>query len=73
MFVGNINRKVTIEDGKNLASDFGLKYYETSALNDMNVNEVFESLTREIIRIKSGDNRDNKESKNYNQQLINNK
>lgn len=62
MLVGNNNRRVTIEDGENLASDFGLKYYETSASNDMNVNEVFESLTREIIRIKSGDN---KESKNY--------
>ena len=37
-------RKVKTEEGKKLADEFGLPFYETSAKNDININETFEDL-----------------------------
>lgn len=45
-----INRKVTYEEAKKLADDLGLKYFETSALKNLNVNEVFMYLTKKIYK-----------------------
>lgn len=44
------NRKVTFEEAKKLADNLGLKYFETSALKNINVNEVFMYLTKKIYK-----------------------
>ena len=41
-------RKVKTEEGKKLADEFGLPFYETSAKNDININETFEDLVEGI-------------------------
>ncbi len=46
------NREVTKEEGDSLSKEFGLKYFETSALNNYNIEETFSYLSQEIIRIK---------------------
>lgn len=44
------NRKISYEDGEKLALEYGLKFYETSAKNNYNVTEVFNTLTTKIIK-----------------------
>jgi Ras-related protein Rab-8A len=46
------NREVSTEEGQNLASEFNLKYFETSALNNTNIEEAFNYLTQDILRLK---------------------
>jgi GTPase SAR1 family protein len=46
------NREVKKEEGEALASEYGLKYFETSALNNLNIEETFQHLAQEIIRVK---------------------
>ena len=41
-------RVVETEEGKRLADFYGIKFFETSAKNRVNVNEVFETIAREI-------------------------
>ena len=48
------DRKVTEEDGKKLASDFSMSFFETSAKTNQNVNEVFNFLTQEILKNNEG-------------------
>lgn len=53
MLVGNKcdlhhQRQVSIKEGKQLASEFGIWYMETSALEDVNVEQAFVSLTQDI-------------------------
>jgi small GTP-binding protein len=43
-----MNRKVTYEEGKKLADDLGVSYFETSAMKNLNVSEVFMHLTKEV-------------------------
>lgn len=43
-------RKVSLEEGKALANQFGCPFYETSAALRCNVDEVFYTLVREIRR-----------------------
>jgi Ras-like without CAAX 2 len=43
-------RKVSLEEGKALAMQFGCPFYETSAALRCNVDEVFYTLVREIRR-----------------------
>lgn len=45
------DRKVTIEEGSKLAAEFNMKYFETSAKTNLNVNETFTTLTKEILSI----------------------
>lgn len=56
VLVGNkcdiANRNVTQKEATNFASDNGLTYFETSAKTGHNINEVFEFLTKEIIKNK---------------------
>ncbi len=42
------SRKVAIEEGKQLADEEGLLFFETSAKNGYNVNEVFMSIAAKI-------------------------
>ena len=41
-------RKVTLEEGKDLAAHYNVKFVETSAKNSKNVIEAFSTLTKEI-------------------------
>ena len=50
------NRIISTEEGTKLAEEFGLKYYETSAKNDENVNSTFLDLIKEIDSIYSDSN-----------------
>ena len=44
------DRKVSEEEGRKLANDFGMNLFETSAKSNQNVNETFTFLTREILK-----------------------
>jgi Ras-related protein Rab-8A len=46
------NREVSKEEGEALGKEFGLRYYETSALNNLNIEETFSYLSEEIIKLK---------------------
>ncbi len=53
LIVGNkcddeAKRKVSPEEGKDLAAHYNVKFLETSAKNARNVIEAFQTLTREI-------------------------
>lgn len=42
------NRQVTYEEAKALAETYKIQFYETSAKNDINIEEIFEKLAIEI-------------------------
>lgn len=44
-------RQVATEDGENLASDNGIPFFEISAKDGYNLNEVFETLCRNVIEV----------------------
>ena len=44
-------REVTTEEGQKLAEENGMKFFETSAKNDINVKETFESITKDILDV----------------------
>ena len=46
------DRKVTEEEGKKLACDFGMPFFETSAKINQNVYEIFIYLANEILEVK---------------------
>ncbi len=48
------DRVVTEEEGKKLADDFNMSFFETSAKTNQNVNEVFQFLTQEILKNNEG-------------------
>ena len=43
-------RKVTIEQGKDFATQYGMKFFETSAKDSTNVAEAFITMTKEVIK-----------------------
>lgn len=44
-------RKVTYEQGKEFAQQYGMKFIETSAKDSKNVQEAFVTMTKEIITL----------------------
>ena len=42
-------RQVELKEGKELAKKYNFNYYETSALNGKNINEGFESISKDIL------------------------
>ena len=42
-------REVSEEEGQNLAQEYGYKFLETSAKDNININETFETLVSEIL------------------------
>ena len=49
-------RKVTVEQGKDFAAKYGMKFYETSVKNSTNVSEAFITMTRDIIELNNKNN-----------------
>ena len=47
-------RKVTVEQGKDFATQYGMKFFETSAKESTNVSDAFVAMTREIIKYQDG-------------------
>ena len=66
--IGNKNdledkRQVTTEEGKQFADENNLKFYETSALNGNNIEEIFvNSATDLVTKLENGDFKDNFEN-----------
>jgi len=42
-------RLVTIEEGRELAEEFGIPFFETSAKNDFNITEAFHRMAQDVI------------------------
>ena len=63
------NREVSREEGKSFAEQIGCRFYETSAKDRTNVEEIFHEIIREIRR----DLRNNKHNNNHNYSRENNK
>ena len=56
-------RQVTTEEGKQFANENNLKFYETSALNGNNIEEIFvNSATDLVTKLENGDFKDNFEN-----------
>ena len=43
-------RKVTVEQGKDFAAQYGMKFFETSAKDSTNVSDAFVLMTKEIMK-----------------------
>ena len=48
------DRQVTEEEGKNLANDYNMAFFEASAKTNQNINEIFNFLTTEILKSNEG-------------------
>ena len=75
ILVGNkydldFKRSVSIEEGQELADEFGVKFIETSAKNNYNVDEIFNLLIMDLIKELEYDEKSNIKLKN---DSINNK
>ena len=72
ILIGNkkdmVNRVISAEQGESLAKKFEIKYYETSALSGENVDQVFEELAENILKIKLNTEEEESISLSYNSQ-----
>ena len=50
------DRVITEEEGIKLGEDFNMKFFESSAKVNLNVDEVFDYLAREILKVQKGTN-----------------
>lgn len=64
-------RTVSTQQGKELAETYGMKFIETSAKNNTNVNEAFELLGREIMKLSLNDKDKNYSNSNRNKVNLN--
>lgn len=48
-------REVTEEEGKHLAEEYGMQFFEASAKTGQNVSEVFECISNEIMKLTEDD------------------
>ena len=62
------NRVISNEEGKKLSEEFGLKYYETSAKNNENIDSTFLDLVKEVDSLYA-----DSENENYGTTINNNK
>ena len=44
----DVERVVSTEEGQQLASDYGLKYFETSAKTGQNIDEIFKYIAQGV-------------------------
>merc|ERR1711879_457745 len=59
------SRAVTADRGQLLADEYEIKFYETSAKNDINVKEAFTSIAQDIKnRLMNDDNQNNHQQSN---------
>ena len=65
-------RAVTYQEGKDFADSNGMKFIETSAKTCQQVNEAFETLTQEIIKITTNKGPSVSEQKKKEKILLNN-
>ena len=49
-------KRVTTEEGQDLADFYGMKFFETSARSGVNVRELFESVAKEMTEKRIEDN-----------------
>ena len=47
-------RQVPTEQGRELAKELGIKFFETSAYENINVKEAFKYLSKKLLRIREG-------------------
>jgi small GTP-binding protein len=52
----DLERKVTTEEGQKLADHYQMSYFETSAKNNVGINEAIRSLVASIYGIKDNEN-----------------
>jgi Ras-related protein Rab-8A len=58
--VPDAERAVSKEKGEALAAKYGIPYFEASAKENLNVNEAFLKITRDILKELKGDEEDGK-------------
>lgn len=46
------NKAVSLKEASDIAGEFNLKFFETSAMNNINIEESFKQLSMEIMKIK---------------------
>ena len=60
ILIGNkidvLNREVPKEEGEKIANNLGIKYFETSAKENINVEEAFNYLVKMIVENNTNDN-----------------
>nr|BAB40671.1 small GTPase RabD1 [Entamoeba histolytica] len=59
-------RVITKEEGEARAKEFGLKYFEVSAKTGVGINEMFETLTKEIVALPKAEAQNNNEEVSIN-------
>ena len=50
------NKAVSLQEASEIATEFNMKFFETSAMNNINIEESFKELSMEIIKIKEAKN-----------------
>lgn len=63
------NKAVTLQEANEIAAEFNLKFFETSAMNNINIEESFKQLSTEIINIKEAKNANSDTAQNQSMNL----